>query len=39
MYNKLNGWGYGHEMPVFKKQPFHEIARNILKDEDKKGNI
>ncbi len=36
MYNKLNGWGYGHEMPVFSKQPFHEIAKDMLKNNSKK---
>lgn len=27
MYNKLNAWGYAHEMPEFKKKPFHEIIK------------
>ena len=25
MYNKLNGWGYGHEMPEFPHESFHEM--------------
>lgn len=25
MYNKLNGWGYGHEMPEFPKESFHTM--------------
>ena len=32
MYNGLNAWGYGHEMPVFPKQPFHQMIKDIEKD-------
>ncbi|MGN0221827.1 MAG: lactate utilization protein B [Prevotella sp.] len=28
MYNHLNGWGEGHEMPVFARQSFHEWWKN-----------
>lgn len=27
VYNRLNAWGYGHEMPEFKKEPFHELYK------------
>lgn len=29
LYNKLNAWGYGHEMPEFRKKTFHEIAKDL----------
>ncbi len=29
MYNRLNGWGYGHEMPRFPKEPFHEVVKKL----------
>ena len=28
IYNSLNGWGEGREMPVFAKQSFHEWRKN-----------
>ena len=28
IYNSLNGWGEGREMPVFAKQSFHEWGKN-----------
>ena len=28
IYNSLNGWGEGREMPVFAKQSFHEWWKN-----------
>ena len=31
LYNSLNGWGEGHEMPVFAKQSFHEWWKNKIK--------
>ena len=31
---KLNGWTYGHEMPVFAKKSFHEIWKKQLKSEN-----
>lgn len=29
MHNKLNAWGYGHEMPRFAKEPFHEVIKKM----------
>lgn len=29
MYNSLNVWGKGHEMPRFAKEPFHEVFKKL----------
>lgn len=29
MYNSLNAWGKGHEMPRFAKEPFHEVFKKL----------
>lgn len=31
---RLNGWTYGHEMPVFAKKSFHEIWKKQLRKEN-----
>lgn len=36
VYGKLNAWGYGHEMPVFPKQPFHQVIKDMAKDDGKR---
>lgn len=30
---KLNGWAYGHEMPVFAKKSFHELWKEMKKEK------
>ena len=36
MYNSLNAWGYGHEMPRFSKTPFHETAKNLTRNNNER---